>query len=131
MVTSWCLIIFLIPLNRAASETISMLEEEFIADYLDTFVNLHPTFLVRTDMPGFAEFGLIPNVTLYSSIYYEEKDIEAVAERLASIVIRKDDLYDHNAVFFIGTGHDDIIQVVDIAIPYEDTVADILHIFRL
>ena len=126
MVTPWCLAIFMIPLNRAASETISMLEEEeFIADYLDTFVNLHPTFLVRTDMPGFGEFVMIPNVTLYSIIYYVEKDIEAVAERLASIVIRKDDLYDHNAVFFIGTGHYDIIQVVVIAIPYEDSVTDI------
>ena len=125
MVTPWCIAIFLIPFNRAASETISMLEKEFIADYVDTFVNLHPTFLVRTDMPGFAEFGLIPNGTLYSSIYYEEKDIEAVAERLASIVIRKDDLYDHNAVFFIGTGHYDIIQVVVIASPYEDSVTDI------
>ena len=116
MVIPWCLAIFMIQLNRAASEKVSMLEEEFIADYLDTFVNLHPTFLVRTDMPGFAEFGLIPNVTLYSSIYYEEKDIEAVAERLVSIVIQKDDLYDHNAVFFIGTGHDDIIQVGIISI---------------
>ena len=88
-----------------------MMEEEFIADYLDTFDNLHPTFLVKTDVPGFAEFSLTPNETLYSSIYYEENDIEALAERVASLVVKKDDLYGHNAVFFIGTGHGHIIQV--------------------
>ena len=88
-----------------------MMEEEFIADYLDAFDNLHPTFLVRTDVPGFAEFSLTPYETLYSSIYYEENDIEALAERVASLVVKKDDLYGHNAVFFIGTGHGRIIQV--------------------
>ena len=110
MVKPWFLLV-LIRLNGATSETITMMEEEFIADYLDTFTNLHPTFLVRTDLPGFAEFGLTQNETLYSTIYYEENDIEALAERVGSLVVQKDDLYGHNAVFFIGTGHARIFQV--------------------
>ena len=88
-----------------------MMEEEFIADYLDAFVNLHSTFLVRTDLPDFTEFGLTRNETLYSIIYYEENDIEALVERVASLVVQKDDLYGHNAVFFIGMGHARIIKV--------------------
>ena len=110
MVTPWCLIL-LIQLNCATSDMISMMEKEFIADYLEFFDNLHPTFLVRTDLPGFAEFALTPNETLYSTIYYEENDIEALAEKIGSLVVQKDDLYGHNAVFFIGTGHARIFQV--------------------
>ena len=110
MVTPW-LLILLIQLNFATAKIPPMMEEEFIADYLDAFDNLHPTFLVRTDVPGFAEFSLAPNETLYSSIYYEESDIEALAERVASLVVMKDYLYGHNAVFFIGIGHGRIIQV--------------------
>ena len=115
MVTPWCLIL-LIQLNCAASDMISMMEKEFIADYLEFFDNLHPTFLVRTDVPAFAELGLTPNVTLYSSIYFEEKDIKDLVDRVASRVVKKDELYGHNAVFFIGTGHGRIIQVLYIYI---------------
>ena len=110
MVSTW-LIILLIHLKCATSDTTPVMEEDFITDYLDAFVNLQPTFLVRTDLPGFAEFGLTPNETLYSSIYYEENDIEALSERVVNLGVKKDDPYGHNAVFFIGTGHGHIIQV--------------------
>ena len=110
MVAPFSLLI-LLQLSFATCETESMMEEEFIADYLEAFANIHPTLLVRTDIPGFEEFGLTPNETVYSTIYYEESDIEALAEKIASLVVKNDDLYGHNAVFFIGKGHDRIIQV--------------------
>ena len=101
-----------VQLSCATSDIVTMREEEFIADYLDAFDNLHPTFLVRTDIPGFAEFGLTTNKTMYSSIYYDEDDIEALAEWIASLVFQMDDLNNHIAMFFIGMGHGDLIQVV-------------------
>ena len=91
----------------------SAVEEEFIADYLDVFDNISPTFLIRTDLLQFAEFGVFLNKSLYSCIYYEERDIEALIERVVSLTSRKDDLYGHNAMFFIGQGHDRIIQVTN------------------
>ena len=100
-----------VQLSCATSDIVTMREEEFIADYLDAFDNLHPTFLVRTDIPGFAEFGLTTNKTMYSSIYYDEDDIEALAEWIASLVFQMDDLNNHIAMFFIGMGHGDLIQV--------------------
>ena len=110
MVPTWFLIV-LIHLNCATCYTTHVMEEDFIADYMDAFVNLHPTFLVRTDIPGFSEFGLTPNETLFSSIYYEENDIEALSERVINLGVKKDDPYGHNAVFFISTGHGHVIQV--------------------
>ena len=100
-----------VQLSCATSDIVTMREEEFIADYLDAFDNLHPTFLVRTDIPGFAEFGLTTNKTMYSSIYYDENDIEALAEWIASLDFQMDDLNNHIAMFFIGMGHGDLIQV--------------------
>ena len=88
-----------------------MLEEEFIADYLDMFDNIHPTFLVRTDLPWFTEFGVFPKKSFYSCIYYDERDIEALTENVMSLIAQKYDKYWHNVVFFIGRGHDSIIQV--------------------
>ena len=105
-------LIAFVQLGCATSDTFSIWEEEFIADYLDAFDNLHPTFLVRTDIPGFAEFGLTTNKTMYSSIYYDKNDIEALAEWIASLVFQMDDLNNHIAMFFIGMGHGDLIQVV-------------------
>ena len=111
MVLASSLLILVVTFSPAISGTILTVEEEFIADYLDAFGNIYPTFLVRTDLPQFAEFGVFPKKALYSCIYYEERDIEALATRIVSLIAQKQYLYGHNAVFFIGKGHDPIIQV--------------------
>ena len=111
ILTQWYLV-FLMHLKWAKSEMPHIMEQEFIADYLDANPDLQPTFVVRTDVSGFAEFGLILNLTLYSCIYYEEREIEAVVERLASMPVKEEDFYGDNTVFFIGAGHSSIIQVV-------------------
>ena len=108
------IIVFLaafVQLSCATSDIVRIREEEFIADYIDAFDNLHPTFLVRTDIPDFVEFGLATNNTMYSSIYYEENDIVALAEWIASLVVEMYNLNDHIAMFFIGMGHGHLIQV--------------------
>ena len=121
ILTQWYLV-FLMHLKWAKSEMPHIMEQEFIADYLDANPDLQPTFVVRTDVSGFAEFGLILNLTLYSCIYYEEREIEAVVKRLVRMVVEEKDLYGnlelpvfghntHNVVFFIGAGHGSIIQV--------------------
>ena len=111
ILTQWYLV-FLMQLKWANSEILHTMEQEFIADYLDANPDLQPTFVMRTDITGFAEFGLTLNFTQYSCIYYEEREIEAVVERLASMPVEEKDFYGDNTVFFLGAGHSSIIQVV-------------------
>ena len=65
MVPPWSLLILIVFVTSTA---MSAVEEEFIADYLDVFDNISPTFLIRTDLLQFAEFGVFLNKSLYSSM---------------------------------------------------------------
>ena len=122
MMLTTLLLLFLMQLTCATLETPHIMEQEFIRDYLDAYVNLLPTFLLRIDTLNLAEFGFALNMTPYSCIYYEEREIEAVVKRLVRMVVEEKDLYGnlelpvfghntHNVVFFIGAGHGSIIQV--------------------
>jgi hypothetical protein len=98
-----CVMSCLFQLTEAISFTAVF---DFFEDYLDFSMPSQPTFLI-TDESHFY-LGIDKN-NYYSCIYYESGDVEGLSRQLIGL----QESNQHNIVFFVDDGHNELLKQLD------------------